>query len=470
MSEARASEPDREPHADPDAPPVTSSEEASSKEASSKEASSEEASSEEAGRATNSEGMRPPTAERAGSASGAPKSEVSLRARERRASRAFVLFLAAVAAVAAGIFFHHARKPEPLPPPAPKADLLDAVPTSPMLLFTVDLDALRASRLGALVASQEGAGILGRVRATCGFEPVDSLREVALVVPASQDDADFGLVAVGDVDQAAIVGCAEKVIGARGGTPVTTTLGSFRAVRDASTASGEIAVRAGGPLLVGAGNYLRTMVDTADGALPTVRTDSAHAALRAAIADVPLARVSIVLSPRQRATIADEVRRTGGRAPSALTSVLAAALGAKITPEIVQIHGVVLVEDAEHAKELEAAFDAVRKQRADDPLLRLLGLGQLLDRVRLQVDGTQLHVHLELTIAEAEIVADKITALREGRGEGDPDPSTAPAPAASAAPALPPSAAESGAPSVPSAPPAGASAAPARRERPRPAP
>jgi hypothetical protein len=303
-----------------------------------------------------------------------------------------------------------------------------------MLLATVDLDALRGSKLGALLISQEGSGVLGRVRATCGFEPVDSLKEMALVVPPSADDADFGLVAVGDVSQDAIVDCAEKVIAARGGKPVTTTLGSFRAVRDASTASGEIAVRPGGPLLVGAGNYLRSMVDTADGALPTVRTDSAHVALRAAIADAPLARVSIVLSPRQRATIADEVGRSGGRAPAALTGVLAAALGGKITPETVQLHAVVLVEDEARAKDLTAAFDVIRKERADDPILRLLGLGQLLDRVRIQVEGTQIHLHLEITIAEAELIAQKLGALRDAQASG-PEPSPSPPPEGSNLPA-----------------------------------
>jgi hypothetical protein len=333
-----------------------------------------------------------------------------------KAGRGLVWFLGVVAVVAGAVFVLRALRSNDLPPPAPKADLLDAVPTSPMLLATIDLRALRATTLGSTLLSREGAGVLGRVHEICGFEPVDALDEVALVVPSSPEDADFGLVAIGDVNRDAIVACAEKVIGARGGTPVTTNLGSFRAVRDASTASGEIAARPGGPLLVGAGSYLRTMVDTADGALPTVRTDSAHTALRAAIEDAPLARVTIVLSPRQRATIADEVARSGGKAPAALEAVLAAALGAKITSETLQAHAVVLVADPAHAKELDEAIDEVRRQRADDPLLRLLGLGQLLDRVRVSVDGTQVHLRLEMTISEAEIIADKLGALRDTEG------------------------------------------------------
>ncbi len=354
-----------------------------------------------------------------------PPTEVAraLPASPRRSRlRAAILALIVIALGASAFAFWRSQRSVPLPPAPAKADLLDAIPTAPMLLATIDLDALRASRLGALLQAQEGPSVLGRVRETCGFEPVDSLRAIALVIPASTDDADFGLVAVGDLNQAAIVDCAQKVIASRGGKPISTTLGSFRTVRDTAASSGEIAVRNGGPLLVGAGNYLRTMVDTADGSLATVRTDRAHVALRLALVEGTQAKVTIVLTAHQRATIADEVGRSGGRAPSALTAVLAAALGAKVTPETVQLHAVVLVENETSAKDLLVAFDALRKERADNPLLRLLGLGQQLDRVRIRAETTQIHLELEMTITEVEMLADKLLALRGDEASEAPEP------------------------------------------------
>ena len=83
----------------------------------------------------------------------------------------------------------------------------------------------------------------------CGFDPMDTLSEVAIAIPAAGDAGEFGLVATGAVDDEALLACASKVIDARGGHAVTTSVGSFRSVRDAalSTNGGEIAVRKGGP-------------------------------------------------------------------------------------------------------------------------------------------------------------------------------------------------------------------------------
>ena len=82
----------------------------------------------------------------------------------------------------------------------------------------------------------------------------------------SGDSGDFGLIASGKIDEKALITCASKVIEGRGGMPSVTTIGSFRTVRDTSLSEGggEIAVRDGGPLLLGAGSYLRAMIDTAE--------------------------------------------------------------------------------------------------------------------------------------------------------------------------------------------------------------
>ena len=276
--------------------------------------------------------------------------------------------------------------------------------------------------------------VIGQVKSVCGFEPLDMLRELALVVPASAGDTDFGIAARGDVDPTPLLECAKKMITARGGEPITSTVGSFRTVRDANARAGEIAVRPSGPLLLGAGDFLRSMVDTADGSFPSARTDAAHTALRASVADASVARASIVLSAKQRATIADEVAQAGGKAPPALTHVLAAALGVKVSAETVQIHVVVLADDEPSAQALMATLDELRKTRAGDPLLRLLGLGQLFDRIRLESDGKQVHAHLEMTISETEVLVDRLGALRDLGSSGEPAPPPTAAISASALP------------------------------------
>ncbi len=243
-------------------------------------------------------------------------------------------------------------------------------------------------------------------------EPLDAIDTLALTAPQTEGEGDFGISGAGDIDQAKIIDCATKVIAQRGGKPVESALGSFKTVRDVSTATpgaaGEIAARPGGPLLIGSGELLRSMVDTADGALPSVKTSSAHAALREAIADGSLAELSIVLSPKQRSAIADEVDHSAGKAPAALKAVVAAALGVKVTSETVQIRAVVLVADDAQAKELAGALDDLRKSRAESPILRRLGIGGLVGRIHVTTDGTEVLVHVEVTIEEAKDLASEI--------------------------------------------------------------
>src|SRR6185503_19622178 len=185
------------------------------------------------------------------------------------------------------------------------------------------------------------------------FEPLDSIDQLALVIPQGGSETEFGIVGAGRIESAALVECDRKVIAARSGQAVSTRIGSFTSVRDASPTgshgAGEIAVREGGPLLIGSGSFLRTMIDTADGSLPTIRVDQGHAALRATVAEEAAIVLTLVLSPAQRATIADEVSRSAGKAPASLQSIVAAALGAKVTKETVQLHGVVLATSDDEA-------------------------------------------------------------------------------------------------------------------------
>src|SRR5437773_541082 len=97
--------------------------------------------------------------------------------------------------------------------PALRGRALDAIPSGALLLATADLAALRASPVGApfLHEGREIPG-LGKVRDVCGFDPIDTLTEVALAIPAAGDAGEFGLSAAGDVDADALVACASKVI------------------------------------------------------------------------------------------------------------------------------------------------------------------------------------------------------------------------------------------------------------------
>lgn len=321
--------------------------------------------------------------------------------------------------------------------PSVRSDALDAMPTGAMLVAVVDLDALRAAPAFApfFRSSREIPG-LGAVREVCGFDPMDTLHEMALSVPETGDAGEIGLAAVGEVDDNAVVACASKVIERRGGRPVVTPIGAFRSVRDATlaTTGGEIAVRKGGPVLLGAGNYLRSMIDAADGRLAGVRSQSAHARLSREIGEGAL-RVTVALTAEQRETLASELRHAGA-ASSPASSIASAGLSVRLGPEVT-LHAVLTCDASAACAELGRSFEAARQARAADATLRLIGVGRVLELVRIQAEGELLHGRVDLPADQAAALVDRLLALRAQRREapdGAAEPPSAPSTTPSAAP------------------------------------
>ncbi|WP_437779392.1 hypothetical protein [Sorangium sp. So ce1097] len=340
------------------------------------------------------------------------------------------------------------RRQEQTPPAAPRA--LDAVPAGALLVATLDLPALRASpAFASFLREEREIPGLGKVRDVCGFDPVAALTEVAIAVPAAGEGGDFGLVAAGAVQDEALLACASKVIEARGGQPVVSPLGSFRAVRDASAEGrGEIAVRPGGPILLGGGAYLRAMVDAADGRAAAIGASGAHDDIARAVGE-GAARVTVVLTAEQRAELGRELALSGaGRSPAA--AIRAGGVRVALGPEIA-VHGVVLCDAAAPCAELGAALRAARDARADDLATRLIGLGSVLERVAIAAEGEALHASVKLSADEAAALVERLASLRGLRR-----PATRPAPA----PRLPPEIDGSDAPRGDAVAPRGDAAAP----------
>jgi hypothetical protein len=322
--------------------------------------------------------------------------------------------------------------------PQHRLQALDAVPNGALLVATADLDALRASPSGGpfLKEGREIPGI-GKVRDVCGFDPIDSLNQVAIAVPAAGDTGEFGLVASGGVDDDALIACATKIIEARGGRPIVTTVGSFRTVRDGSlaTTGGEIAVRKNGPLLLGAGAYMRAMIDTADGHTPAIHASVGHSYLQREVGEGSV-RVTVVLTPEQRQTLADELR-TGGAASSPATSVVAGALSINLG-EPVAVHGLIACEEARACGELAEVLKSRRDELARDVATRLVGFGALLERLEIAAKGEQIHARCSIPAMEATALLDRLMTLRGIRHPMPGDsPRRMPAPPGNSSPAPP---------------------------------
>lgn len=325
---------------------------------------------------------------------------------QTRTKNALALAVAA-SALGAGLFVLARHKGSP----DLAAHALDAIPTGALVVASADLDALRASPVGApfLREGREIPGV-GKVRDVCGFDPMDTLHEVALAIPAAGDAGEFGVVAAGAIDDEAILTCAAKVIEARGGKAVISPLGGFRTVRDSALpGGGEIAVRKGGPLLLGAGTYLRAMVDAADGRTASIRSSVAHSQLGKQLESGAI-RVTVVLSPEQRRSLAEELESDGAK-DSPAASVVAGALGVSLGPRVA-VHGVVACEKAEACARFATTLKALRDERANDYATRLVGFGNVLDQLKIEPAGELIHLRVELASEQAALLADRVLKLR----------------------------------------------------------
>jgi len=381
-----------------------------------------------------------PRSETAG-ASDPPRSKPDGAGSRLRRWAVVVSVLAVVGAVGFAAFRYLAvHDPEPLVPISVRTAAIDAAPQGAAILVLADMRALRASPLVApyLAGDREVEG-LGKLREACGFDPIASIDEIALVVPDAPD-SDFGVVAVGGFADTAVLECAGKIVSARGGKPVASTVGSFKTVRDSTTASsGEVASRPGGILLLGGGTYLRTMIDTADGALPSAKSDAVHAELDAALSEYATVRVTFALSPTQRATINEEIGASGGRAPKALASVKAAAVGLRLVGDKAEMLAILRCDDPSAAIDVAAFLNQSRERAASAPVTTLINAAPLVQRIAVSVEGSDVRAKLDVTVAEVEAVVDRAMQLRQMLSQPEPSPSDAPsaesaAPRASAAP------------------------------------
>ncbi len=377
-----------------------------------------------------------PEAPEAPRAPEAPAAPVSKAGRPRR----FAIAAGVLVALAAGGLYYGLSRPDgpaPIEPREAPQSALDAVPAGATLLVTIDLEALRKSPLAApYLAGERSIEGIGKIRDACGFDPLASVNQLVLAVPEAYD-ADFGVVAAGTVADGPVLDCATKVIAARGGKPVSSSLGSFRTVRDMDApTTGEIAVRAGGPILFGGGAFLRAMVDSVDGMLPSVRTEPAHTELRKELAGFESVQATLALSKKQRAVIAQELASTPS-APNAIGAVSALAVGVSLVEESAKIKIVVLCDDGPSASALVTLANDARKNAGQTPQAAVLGAAPLLERLALEAHGAKVIATLEASVTELDTIVERAMQFRAmlegGRPGTEPSGAVPPPPPTSSA-------------------------------------
>jgi hypothetical protein len=286
---------------------------------------------------------------------------------------------------------------------AGRSPALSLIPPGPAFVLTVDVAKLRRSELGRRLGRRlsERAGL----DPSCGFEPVPEVDELALAVQGSNPGSlggagmrdEIGVVATGSFAKAAVLGCAERAIGARKGEPVKTEIAGFGTVRDRAAPDGELAAR-DGLLILSGGNYFRELLDRAGGgakpADPASPGDAVHAELRRKLgATAPL--MATWLLPRQwteRFVARDEAKL------SPLTALRAIGMRATFDrPSLEALLGCTSEAGCRGvARFLEELRETLGAELELDPTLRLAR------RVEIEQNTSEIKLHLTLEPAELE--------------------------------------------------------------------
>jgi len=342
------------------------------------------------------------------------------------------LFLLFVAVVAAGGFWLARRGEAP-------GGLLSAVPRDAFLVVTIDVEALRKSPLAPSLLGGDATKLLGAgdISATCGFDPIGRAKEIAIAVPEGGDQGDFGVVAMGDLHEAELAECGKKLMAARGGTSKRSTRGSFTLLED--TAEGgarpKIALREGGPLIVGRGAWLDAMLDAAEGKAPNVLAGSPHMKLRDALAKrdaKPRAVIATAVLPkslreRLKHEMGAEVDADGG-ANVAMGGVLSVEIaGVAITAGAAgqesEAAAELRCETADACEEVKKLILRKRLTFSKDVGVRLVGLGPLIDSLDVVTSGTTLTASAHAPTEDIAKAIDRVLRLRNERPRPPPPPS-----------------------------------------------
>lgn len=291
---------------------------------------------------------------------------------------------------------------------APLRSPLADLPAGAELEAVVNLDRLRQSPLGATLTN-DGRMLpgIGRLNDVCGFDPSRQIRALGVTIAAAPNARvpDFGVAATGEFSARRISACARAVIRRRGGVPVQTRIGSFLAVRDEKGHGGEIAVRDGGPVLLGAGSYLLAMIDAADGRAPAASSDEFQAALQRAVGERGTLVVSAVLP-------ADWPERWAGAElgrASGLSKVRAIALRLDLAPSV-EARAVIGCSAVPSCQAVRRVLDQLVADWLTPRLEHALGR-PLAHPIQVRAAPREVRVDLDLAQPEAQTLLERLAAL-----------------------------------------------------------
>ena len=281
------------------------------------------------------------------------------------------------------------------------SDLWNLAPASADVLAEVDLAALRASPWSHSLTESGLSGQREEGRRLFGYD-IFGESERLLAVMTEAGGVPRTLTIVRGTFDPARVGAA--FIAATPGA----TAGRWREspIWEGQGANGAQAVALVTPrtLVQGEANQVRGAIDAAWGIVPDARTVPLGTLRRSLDADQqgPAAFVALNVTDGMRARAAGIVELPPGLALCAARVDLADDLSLNV---------VGVLDNAQDAAAAMIAGNVAVRQYAQNPMVRMLGLGPVLQAVVLTAEGTRVHGHLRIPAERREGLADKLLAI-----------------------------------------------------------
>jgi hypothetical protein len=336
---------------------------------------------------------------------------------------------ALVGAVALGVVAKHALRSK---------SIVDVLPKNTGVILDVDLDALRRSGRGR--EAIDGLNGLAQKASPCATSVLASIERVAVAVPVGAAyENDFAIVGFGPKLHAKdVIDCAQSIVRARGGEPHVVPMGSFSSVQEGE--GGAIAVRDGGPLVVGSGPWLGAIVDVADGVAPSLHDDPIHHLARASQKGA-VATLTYALPPDVRELLAQKL--PDAAKPIAHVPAIVAAVRIDESSGALTFDADATCEESTCAA-LKPLVENARDVLSHDPRATIAGVRGEIEAASVVVDGGHLRVALRVPFAKIDAIVQQLASpsgasIALPSGHPDLSPSNSASPSASTSASVAPS-------------------------------
>jgi hypothetical protein len=311
-----------------------------------------------------------------------------------------------------------------------------AVPKTSFLVATVNVGELRTSPIYQVIFSDKpDTSLLDRrtiglskLTESCGFDPLTRVDTLAVAVPEDGEKGDLGVAAKVQLTSDELERCSA---GDKDKPKKPTTEQNGFGVVEANGA--KLAYGHDGLLVAGKGAWFDLMLATANGKGASLRDAEAHTTLRrdlAALQNAPTLMVTAILPRSLRDRIKNEMQGEVGttdQAQNAMRGVLGVssvgvAVHAGPSGSSVNLAAELLCDSGDACAGVEKLVQKKRFDWSKELMLRMVGLGPLLDSIVIKRENTKLTVTASADANALAATVDRVLRYRSRPSAPPPPP------------------------------------------------